>query len=159
MAMVARTSASDWSLLDRQLAALLAGELDPIACYANTSALLFASLPDINWVGFYLGIAGELVLGPFQGKPACTRIAFGSGVCGTAAATRESIIVPDVHAFVGHIVCDSDSSAELVVPMIDQVGRLMGVLDIDSPLRDRFHETDRLGLESVVTTLVGHLAS
>src|SRR5512141_920222 len=127
--------------LQQALDALLTGEPNPIAGAANMAALLYWSLPDLNWVGFYLVDAesGDLLVGPFQGKPACVRIPLGKGVCGTAAARRETVIVPDVHQFPGHIACDSASNSEIVVPIV--VGdRLIGVLDLDSPRRDRFAE-------------------
>jgi L-methionine (R)-S-oxide reductase len=130
------------------LRALLAGERDPIANAANLAALVYHTLPDLNWAGFYLLKDGELVLGPFQGKPACVRIAVGKGVCGTAAARRESVLVPDVDAFPGHIACDSASRSELVVPLIKN-GTLLGVLDLDSPSRARFDEDDREGCEAL----------
>jgi len=131
-----------------QLASLLAGENDPIANAANTAALLFHALPDVNWVGFYFLKDGELVLGPFQGKPACVRIAMGKGVCGTSAQLRRSLVVPDVDAFPGHIACDTVSRSELVVPLLrNEV--LVGVLDLDSPVRGRFDEADRAGCESL----------
>lgn len=136
--------------LAAQLHGLLAGEADPIANAANTSALIFDALPEVNWVGFYFlreGLRGaELVVGPFQGKPACVRIALGRGVCGTAAARGETIIVPDVNAFPGHIACDSASQSEVVVPLI-AAGRLVGVLDLDSARLARFDELDARGLE------------
>jgi L-methionine (R)-S-oxide reductase len=140
--------------LAAQLRALIEGETDRIANLANAAALLFHSLPDINWAGFYLMKQGELVVGPFQGKPACVRIAIGKGVCGTAAARRTTIVVPNVHEFDGHIACDSASSSEIVVPMIVG-GELLGVLDIDSPVFDRFDAEDRAGLEKFVATLLG----
>ncbi len=116
---------------------------------ANASALLMSHLPEINWAGFYLHCEGELVLGPFQGRPACLRIALGKGVCGTAAAKRETLLVPDVEAFPGHIACDTRSRSEIVVPMFSG-GRLVGVLDIDSPKLARFDTADRAGLEELV---------
>lgn len=131
-----------------QLSGLLSGEPDAIANAANTSALLYYALPDVNWVGFYLLKKGELVLGPFQGKPACVRIAMGRGVCGSAAQARHSIVVPDVNAFPGHIACDTASRAELVVPLI-AAGELIGVLDLDSPSAGRFDEEDRAGCEEL----------
>jgi GAF domain-containing protein len=134
-------------------AALLSGERDQIANLANTAALLWQELNDINWVGFYLLKNGELVLGPFQGKPACVRIAIGKGVCGAAAERRVSIVVPNVHKFDGHIACDSASNSEIVVPMV-KGGRLLGVLDIDSPRLNRFGDEDRVELEKLVETLV-----
>ena len=135
------------------LHALIEGEADWIANLANASALLYQSLPDLNWAGFYLLKEGELVVGPFQGKPACVRIAIGKGVCGTAAARRETIIVPNVHEFPGHIACDSASNSEIVVPMIRD-GALIGVLDLDSPKLERFDAEDRDGLERFVTVLM-----
>lgn len=128
--------------------AVTAGERDPIANMANTAALLFDWLPEVNWAGFYRLIEGELVLGPFQGKAACIRIEIGSGVCGTAAATRETQLVADVHVFPGHIACDAASESEIVVPLLAD-GRLIGVLDIDSPLVGRFDEEDRAGCEAI----------
>lgn len=120
---------------------------------ANVSALLKQHLPDINWVGFYLACGDELLLSSFQGLPACTRIKFGKGVCGTAASARASVLVPDVDQFPGHIVCDSASRSEMVVPLI--LGdRVLGVLDVDSPLLNRFDEADKLGLEQVVALLI-----
>jgi len=140
--------------LQRDLAALLAGEQDFIANLANTAALLWQELPDINWAGFYLLKGNDLVLGPFQGKPACVRIAIGKGVCGTAAQQRTSIVVPDVHEFEGHIACDSASNSEIVIPLIKN-GIVLGVLDIDSPKLSRFDSTDQAGLEAVVANLLG----
>jgi GAF domain-containing protein len=136
-----------------ELEALVTGERDAIANMANMSALLFHGLPDLNWAGFYLMRNGELVLGPFQGKPACVRIAVGRGVCGTAVAERRSIVVPDVHAFPGHIACDSASRSELVVPLIRE-GRVIGVLDLDSPIIERFDHDDRDGCERLVHILL-----
>ena len=126
------------------LEGLVTGEPDAIANMANASALIFESLPDVNWVGFYRNVAGELVLGPFQGRAACIRIPFGEGVCGTAAATREVQLVEDVHAFPGHIACDSASNSEIVVPLVRD-GELLGVLDIDSPTTARFDQEDKAG--------------
>lgn len=131
---------------------VLAGERDPWANSANTAALVFETLPDLNWAGFYFLRGGELVVGPFQGRAACVRIPMGSGVCGTAAARRQTIIVPDVHAFPGHIVCDAASSSELVVPLVAD-GRLVGVLDLDSPRLGRFSAADAALLESVAARL------
>ena len=139
--------------LAAQLEALLAGERDFIANAANAAALLFHTLPDLNWAGFYLMRGGELVLGPFQGKPACVRIPVGRGVCGTAVAERRSLVVPDVHAFPGHIACDSASRSELVVPLV-QDGGIVGVLDLDSPLPNRFEEADREGCEALALILI-----
>jgi len=132
-----------------QARALLAGERDRTANAANLASLIYHTLPDLNWAGFYWLKQGELVLGPFQGKPACVRIALGKGVCGTAARERRSIVVPDVNAFSGHIACDSASAAEVVVPVIG-AGRVLGVLDVDSPVRGRFDEADARALEAVV---------
>jgi GAF domain-containing protein len=142
--------------LDRQLRALLAGERDLVANAANTAALLWHALPGLNWAGFYLGRDDELVLGPFQGKPACVRIAVGRGVCGTAAATRQTVVVPDVHAFPGHIACDAASNSEIVVPLL-RGGDLLGVLDLDSPHPGRFDDGDRQGLERIAASFVAAL--
>ncbi len=136
-----------------ELSALIAGERDFIANLANSAALLYHSLPDLNWAGFYLLKDGELVVGPFQGNPACVRIALGKGVCGTAAAERKTQVVRDVHEFPGHIACDSASNSEIVVPMIRD-GALLGVLDLDSPKLARFDQEDRAGLERFVATLM-----
>jgi len=129
-----------------QFSGLVEGERDAIANAANLSALLYHALSDVNWVGFYFLKEGELVLGPFQGKPACVRIALGRGVCGTAAEARRSIVVPDVRAFPGHIACDAASRSEAVAPLVTG-GRLIGVLDLDSPSAARFDDDDRIGLE------------
>lgn len=140
--------------LATQLGALLDGESDPTANAANTAALIFQMVPDLNWAGFYfLRPEGELVVGPFQGKPACVRIAIGSGVCGTAMEKGESIIVEDVHAFPGHIACDPASRSELVVPLIHQ-DRVFGVLDLDSPSPARFDVLDRAGFEQLAAIYV-----
>ena len=135
--------------LGRQTRGLLDGERDLIANAANLSALIWDLLPDLNWAGFYFLKDGELVLGPFQGKPACVRIAVGKGVCGSAVERRASIVVPDVHAFPGHVPCDSASNSELVVPLIKN-GVVRGVLDLDSPSLARFDEEDREGCERLV---------
>ena len=144
-----RITAADTPTLYRDLASategLISGESDPVANMANVSALIFESLPDVNWVGFYRNVGEELVLGPFQGRPACIRIQFGEGVCGVAAQTREVQRVEDVHAFPGHIACDSASNSEIVVPLIRD-GKLLGVLDIDSPKHARFTEEDEAGI-------------
>ena len=134
-----------------ELRALLEGEPDLVANAANTAALIFARVPRLNWAGFYFLRGGVLVVGPFQGLPACTRIPVGQGVCGTAAARGETIVVPDVHAFPGHIACDSASLSEIVVPF-SIGGRLAGVLDIDSPEPDRFSPADRALFEAVAET-------
>lgn len=126
------------------LEGLVAGETDPIANMANAAALIFETLPDLNWAGFYRNVGDELVLGPFQGRPACIRIAFGSGVCGVAAQSREVQRVEDVNAFPGHIACDSASNSELVLPIVRE-GRLLAVLDLDSPSKGRFGEIDEAG--------------
>jgi L-methionine (R)-S-oxide reductase len=141
--------------LARQLAALIAGEPDPIANAANTAALIYHGLPNLNWAGFYFRNGSELVLGPFQGKPACVRIPIGKGVCGTAAARGASVLVPDVHDFPGHIACDPISRSELVVPLIEN-GSVFGVLDLDSSLPARFDEIDREGCEQLVAVLLVH---
>lgn len=143
-----RIEAADKPVMYRDLASalegLLAGERDAVANMANAAALIWETLPDVNWVGFYRNIGGELVVGPFQGRPACIRIKFGDGVCGIAAETRQVQRVEDVHAFPGHIACDSASNSEIVVPLIRD-GALLGVLDIDSPKRGRFTEEDEAG--------------
>lgn len=143
--------------LSAALAALLEGETDALANLSNASALLSEALDRINWCGFYLLRGDELVLGPFQGKAACVRIGLAKGVCGTAAARRETVLVPDVHAFPGHIACDAASRSEIVVPILDG-GRLRGVLDVDAPEPARFDAADRAGLESFVETLVPRIA-
>jgi len=140
--------------LARQLAALLHGESDFIANAANTSALLWHTLPELNWAGVYRLVGSELVLGPFQGRPACVRIPVGRGVCGAAAAQRRTVVVPDVHAFSGHIACDAASRSEIVVPLL-RGGALLGVLDLDSPRVNRFDAADQAGLEQVAAMLVG----
>ena len=144
------------ALLLQQLQALIEDEPNPVANLANASALLARFLDEINWVGFYMAEGDELVLGPFQGLPACVRIPFGKGVCGTAAASGQTVIVPDVHKFPGHIACDAASQSEIVLPLIKD-GRLLGVLDIDSPITNRFDETDRIELERFVQALVARL--
>jgi GAF domain-containing protein len=143
-----KIAAADKSVMYRDLASalegLVAGEPDPIANMANAAALIWETLPDLNWAGFYRNVGGELVLGPFQGRPACVRIKFGEGVCGAAAATLEPQRVDDVHAFPGHIACDSASASELVVPIVRD-GELIAVLDLDSPARARFDAEDEAG--------------
>jgi GAF domain-containing protein len=136
-----------------QLGGLIDGEPDLVANMANMAALLHHVLPELNWAGFYLARGGELVLGPFQGKPACARIAWGEGVCGTAAARGTAIVVPDVDAFPGHIACDTASRSELVVPLIS-AGRVVGVLDLDSPRIGRFDDADRAGCGRLASILV-----
>ena len=143
--------------LHAALDALTDGERDAIANMANAAALIAQYLPDLNWSGFYRNVGGELVLGPFQGKAACIRIPFGKGVCGAAAATRETQLVEDVHAFPGHIACDAASRSELVVPIVHQ-GELLGVLDLDSPSPARFDAGDAAGCEALMRILAPRLA-
>ena len=144
-----RRKDATYAELARDLTALLSGESDLIANAANTAALLFDALPDINWAGFYFMKRGELVVGPFQGKPACVRIPIGRGVCGAAAAQRKPIVVPDVHAFPGHIACDGASRSEIVIPIMEGEA-VVGVLDIDSPSLERFDDADLRGLTRLV---------
>ncbi|KRD93851.1 histidine kinase [Bacillus sp. Root239] len=146
----------DYELVIKQLRALLEGESNTIANLANASALLNQFLNEVNWVGFYLMEDGELVLGPFQGLPACVRIPLGKGVCGTAAQNQRTERVEDVHAFPGHIACDAASQSEIVVPMVKD-GKLLGVLDIDSPIKNRFDEIDQQYLEEFVKELTSFL--
>lgn len=146
-------AATDYDRLRTELIAVFEGERDLIANMANCAALLFETLPDLNWAGFYRAIGSDLVLGPFQGRPACVRIGPGRGVCGAAAAKRATIVVPDVHRFPGHIACDAQSRAEIVVPLI-AAGRLIGVLDLDSPQPGRFDQTDAAGLEAIAAALL-----
>ncbi|HYX29024.1 MAG TPA: GAF domain-containing protein [Pyrinomonadaceae bacterium] len=158
--MTTATSTSKHELYEQlasQLSSLLAGERDLTANAANFSSLVFHSLPDLNWAGFYFEKNGELVLGPFQGKPACVRIRVGQGVCGAGAAKCETVIVPDVHEFAGHIACDSASNSEIVVPLMKD-SRLLGVLDLDSPIRSRFDEEDARGLEVLVRILLSSVS-
>ncbi|MBA4221736.1 GAF domain-containing protein [Bosea vestrisii] len=154
MFQAATISASDkpgfYRELMQQLEGLLHGERDAIANAANLSALLYDAMPRLNWAGFYLMRDGELVLGPFQGKPACVRIPVGRGVCGTAVAKRESVLVEDVHAFPGHIACDAASRSELVVPLIRD-GEVIGVIDLDSPDPGRFDTDDQAGIEAIAS--------
>jgi GAF domain-containing protein len=142
-----------YAALEKQLRALLEGEKDFVANCANTAAVLWHSLPDLNWAGVYRLVGNELVLGPFQGKPACVRLALGKGVCGTAAATRETVVVPNVHEFPGHIACDAASNSEIVVPLVKD-GQVRGVLDLDSPKLNRFDAVDRAGLEELAKALL-----
>ena len=144
--------------LAAQLSSLLAGERDLVANAANFSSLVFHSLSDLNWAGFYFEKDGELVLGPFQGKPACVRIKIGQGVCGAGAAKCDTVIVPNVHEFPGHIACDSASNSEIVVPLMKD-SRLIGVLDLDSPSPSRFDQEDARGLESLVRILLSSVNS
>lgn len=146
--------AAGYRELEKQLAALLHGERDAIANQANAAALLWQTLPDLNWTGFYRFDGSELVLGPFQGKPACVRIQIGKGVCGAAAIMGKTVVVPDVHEFPGHIACDATSRSEIVVPLVKD-GNLLGVLDLDSPKLNRFDAQDKAGLETFAHTLIG----
>ena len=149
-------SAVDYLQLSEQLAGLISDESDRIANLANCTALLWQELGNVNWLGFYLLKRNKLVLGPFQGKPACSRIDMGKGVCGTAAQMLKTIIVADVHQFPGHIACDAASQSEIVLPVISE-GKLIAVLDIDSPEVDRFDHHDQQGLELILQTLLPHL--
>jgi GAF domain-containing protein len=146
----------DYGLLKQQLQGLIDNETDAVANLANVAALLWQEVPKINWVGFYLLKQEQLVLGPFQGKPACSRISIGEGVCGTAAAMGRTIVVADVHQFPGHIACDLASKSEIVVPLWRD-GQLLGLLDIDSPVIDRFDYLDQQGLEELMQTLLARL--
>ena len=147
---------TDYAALNAQLAALTEGIPHPISNLANAAALLWHSLPDLNWAGFYLLEGKKLVLGPFQGKTACIEIPLGRGVCGTAAAEDRTLLVEDVHAFRGHIACDSASRSEIVVPLRKD-GRVVGVLDVDCPIENRFTEADRVGLEAFAAILEAHI--
>jgi L-methionine (R)-S-oxide reductase len=143
-----------YETLADQARALIEGESNVVANAANFSSLVFNSLEGLNWAGFYFFDGKELVVGPFQGKPACVRITIGKGVCGTAAQTRETQVVPDVHAFAGHIACDSASQSEIVVPLIAPDGALIGVWDVDSPLLARFDDEDARGMEALCRVFV-----
>jgi L-methionine (R)-S-oxide reductase len=155
---VAGTGKSEtYALLAAQAEALLHGERNLVANAANLASLIWHSLPDLNWAGFYLWDEQELVLGPFMGKPACVRIALGKGVCGTAAASRKTQLVRDVHAFPGHIACDAASNSEIVVPLL-RGDQLLGVLDLDSPVTARFDADDQAGLEALAAIWVRSLA-
>ena len=147
--------------LELNLSGLLAGEPNLIACAANMSSLLYWSLPDLNWVGFYLldAASGDLLVGPFHGKPACVRIPLDKGVCGASASQRRTLVVGDVHAFPGHIACDSASNSEVVVPIVLADGQLLGVLDLDSPIVNRFDDEDARGLERLVAVFVAAIAA
>jgi len=147
------SKAATYAELESQLRGLLLSETDFIANCANTASLLWHSLPNLNWAGFYRLLDDQLVLGPFQGKPACVRIPVGRGVCGTAAVTGQTQLVSDVHAFPGHIACDPDSRSEIVVPLLKQ-GILLGVLDLDSPRLDRFDALDQAGIERLSAVLL-----
>lgn len=142
--------------INEALLALVDGESDALANVSNAAALLYHSMKDINWAGFYFLKGNNLVLGPFQGKPACVRIPLGKGVCGTAALKRQTVIVPDVHLFPGHIACDGASMSEIVVPIIKD-GQLIGVLDIDSPIKNRFLDTEKLVLEDFIQILIKNM--
>ena len=150
-----RSTRPDYDLLVRQVVSVLEGERDLTANAAQFSALVYDTIAHLNWAGFYLTVASkkgegqDLLVGPFQGKPACARIPFGRGVCGTTAVERKTIVVPDVHAFPGHIACDSASASEIVIPLIKN-DKLIGVFDIDSPTPDRFSDEDKSGLEAMV---------
>lgn len=146
-----------YAQLLEQARGLMHGERDRIANAANLAALINHALPDLNWVGFYFFDGRELVVGPFQGLPACVRIPLDKGVCGAAASTRQTQRVPDVHAFPGHIACDSASRSELVVPLVAADGRLLGVFDLDSPTPDRFDADDQAGLEAIAAAFVAAL--
>ena len=150
------TLTEQYELLSKQLDALLEGEKNLIANLSNASALLNTFLKEINWVGFYLMDEGELVLGPFQGLPACVRIPVGRGVCGTTVAKEQTMVIDDVHAFPGHIACDAASKSEIVIPLIKN-GVVLGVLDIDSPIEARFTTEDKDGLEKFVNILLKHI--
>jgi GAF domain-containing protein len=158
-----KNKAADYASLAQELQGLLTGEHDLIANAANATSLIYHALPDLNWCGVYLLRGKELIVGPFQGKPACVHIALGKGVCGTAAAERRTIVVPDVHAFPGHIACDAASQSEIVVPLMGRSARtegdyLLGVLDLDSPKLKRFDEDDRRGLEALAAVLMKSLS-
>jgi L-methionine (R)-S-oxide reductase len=153
---VADSKAALYAELAVQARALLEGEPDRNANAANLSALAYHALPDLNWVGFYFFDGVELVLGPFQGKPACVRIPLNRGVCGAAASQRQTQLVPDVHAFPGHIACDAASRSEIVVPLVHE-GKLIGVWDVDSPVPDRFDEDDRKGMEALCAVYLATL--
>ncbi|CAB3665619.1 MULTISPECIES: GAF domain-containing protein [Achromobacter] len=153
---VAESKSALYKELVAQARALLEGEPDRIANAANLSALAYQALPDLNWAGFYFFDGVELVLGPFQGKPACVRIPLNRGVCGAAASQRQTQLVPDVHAFPGHIACDAASRSEIVVPLVHQ-GELIGVWDVDSPVPDRFDEDDRQGMQALCAVFLDSL--
>lgn len=148
---------TNYNLLEKQVSSLIEDESNLIAILSNVSALLNDSLDQVNWVGFYLIENNELILGPFQGHPACVHIAIGSGVCGTAVAQDETQLVADVHAFPGHIACDANSKSEIVVP-IHQNEQIIGVLDIDAPITNRFSEADKIALENIVKIIENQIA-
>ena len=154
-----RNKSADYASLAQELEGLLAGEHDLIANAANATSLIYHALPDLNWCGVYLLRGQELIVGPFQGKPACVHIPVGKGVCGKAAAERKTIVVPDVHAFPGHIACDAASNSEIVIPLMGRSARtegdyLLGVLDLDSPKLNRFDDDDRRGLEALAAVFM-----
>ena len=153
----ASTKAELYAEVARQAEGLLHGERDRIANAANFASLVWHALPDLNWCGFYFFDGTELVVGPFQGRPACIRIALGKGVCGTAATTRQTQLVRDVNAFDGHIACDSASKSEMVVPLVNGSGQLLGVWDVDSPHVGRFDEQDRVGMERLCAVFMAAL--
>jgi GAF domain-containing protein len=155
---LAGSKPQQYAQLAGQARSLLEGEHDRVANAANFAALVWHALPDLNWCGFYFFDGSELVVGPFQGKPACVRIAIGKGVCGTAAATRQTQVVRDVNAFEGHIACDAASQSEIVVPLVDRDGRLLGVWDVDSPSIARFDADDRAGMEQLCAVFMDSLA-
>jgi len=157
MSIEAPVAFTSWSTLEQQARALLADEHHPVANAANLAALIYHSLPEVNWAGFYFVDRGELVVGPFQGLPACVRIAHGKGVCGTAWRTGQTQRVADVHLFDGHIACDAASRSEVVVPLIRD-GEVIGVLDLDSPVPDRFDDADQSGLEALARLYVESLS-
>lgn len=148
---------TDYKILCKELESLTNGSPHPIANLANASALLFDSLDNINWAGFYILENDKLILGPFQGQPACIEISIGKGVCGTAVAEKRTVLVPDVHKFPGHIACDSASNSEIVIPLYNKNGTILGVLDIDSPVLDRFSKDDKLGLEEFAKLLENNI--
>jgi L-methionine (R)-S-oxide reductase len=153
---------ADYAALTRELESLLSGEHDLIANAANATALIYHALPDLNWCGVYLLRGQELIVGPFQGKPACVHIPVGKGVCGKAAAERQTIVVPNVHEFPGHIACDAASNSEIVIPLMGRSARtegdyLLGVLDLDSPKLNRFDDDDRRGLEALAAVFMKSL--
>jgi GAF domain-containing protein len=154
----AADKATLWSELNQAVGGLTDGEPDAVANMANVAALLWETLPDLNWAGFYRNVGGELVLGPFQGRAACIRIPFGKGVCGAAAATLQVQCIEDVHAFPGHIACDAASASELVVPVVHE-GELLGVIDLDSPLKARFDAADVEGCLELARLLAPRLSA
>jgi len=149
----ARSKTELYSLMSAQVSSVFENERDFIANMANCAALIYNTLPDLNWAGFYLLRGKDLVLGPFQGKPACVRIPLGKGVCGTAAARQATIVVDDVDQFAGHIACDSASRSEIVIPLLKD-GHLIGVLDVDSPILNRFNAEDAAGLEAIAALFI-----